>query len=67
MEDDTRRRMTETYIAEHLWFGVSAIYALVGGELQTPRYTDMIDPHGSQTDNRTAEQIKADIVRKLRA
>lgn len=59
--------MTETYIAEHIWLGVSAIYAMSGGELKTPRYIDMIDPQAAHTDLRTPEQIKADIVRKLRA
>jgi len=59
--------MTEAYIAEHIWLGVSAIYAMSGSELKTPRYIDMIDPQAAQTDPRTPEQIKADIVRKLRA
>lgn len=57
--------MTEAYIAEHLWFATGAVYAMGGQELKTPRYTDLIDPDGSTTDRRTAEEIKADILRKL--
>ena len=57
--------MTEAYVAEHLWLMTSALYAVAGGELHTPRYTDILYPEKANVDNRTAEEIKADIVRKL--
>ena len=59
--------MTEAYLAEHLWFLTGAVYAMGGQELNTPRYTELIDPEGANTDNRTAQEIKDDIVRKLLA
>ena len=62
-EEELRKRMTETYIAEHLWFATGALYAIGGSDLQTPRYTDLITT--GAVDNRTSEQIKADILKKL--
>lgn len=65
LEEEFHRKMTETYIAEHLWFATGALYAMTGNELKTPRYTSLIDQQNGKTDIRSAEEIKADILKKL--
>lgn len=64
-EDDSRKRMTEAYIAEHLWLVVGALYAFSGNKLDTPRYTEMIEPKLAEKDKRTARQIISDIRDRL--
>ena len=57
--------MTDAYIAEHLWLATTAIYGLRGYKLETPRYTELVEPSLKKEDNRTAQQIIDDICAKL--
>lgn len=57
------QKKAQAYIAEHLWIATDALYKFGGSALGTPRYTDILYPH--EQDNRTAEEIKQDILREL--
>lgn len=65
LEEELHKRMTETYIAEHLWFLTGAIYAMAGSEITTPRYTELIDPSLAKKDIRTADEIRENLINKL--
>lgn len=60
-------RITIDYAVEHLWLLTSAVYALGGGELKTQRYIEISHPSLAAKDNRTPEQIKADILAKFQS
>lgn len=57
--------MTVDYAVEHLWLLTSAVYAIGGGELKTPRYIELSHPHLNIQDNRTADEIIDDTINNL--
>lgn len=57
--------MTINYAVEHLWLLTSAVYAIGGGELKTPRYIELAHPEEKVRDLRTAEEIKQHILEML--
>ena len=57
--------MTVDYAVEHLWLLTSAVYAIGGGELKTPRYIELAHPEHKIKDQRTAEEIKQHILERL--
>ena len=57
--------MAIDYAVEHLWLLTSAVYALGGGELKTPRYIELAHPEIKVKDVRTAEEIKQYILERL--
>lgn len=57
--------MTVDYAVEHLWLLTSAVYAIGGGELKTPRYIELSHPEQKIRDQRTAEEIKQHILERL--
>jgi hypothetical protein len=65
LEEEKRKEMTDAYLSEHLWLLVGALYSMTGNKLNTPRYTEMIVPSLAKMDNRTADEIKKDIIKKL--
>jgi len=57
--------MTVDYAVEHLWLLTSAVYAIGGGELKTPRYIEVAYPQMKITDTRTADEIIDDTINNL--
>ena len=58
--------MTIDYAVEHLWLVTSAVYAIGGGELKTPRYIELAHPEEKKKDVRTAKEIKQYILERLK-
>lgn len=64
-DEEQARQVTTEYAMQHLWLLTSAVYAIGGGELKTPQYIDLVHPEMQIRDQRSAEQIKQDILAKL--
>ena len=60
-----KKEMMIDYGLEHLWLVTSAVYAIGGGELKTPRYLELAHPEMKFSDNRTASQIIDDVIGML--
>lgn len=64
-EEELRKKMTETYMAEHTWIIANALYSMAGNKLDTPRYTELIEPALKNADTRTPTEIINDFIAKL--
>lgn len=65
IEEEVNQQMNTTYGLEHLWILTSAVISLGGQKLNTPSYVELTHPELTQQDNRTAEEIFADIDNQL--
>lgn len=62
---ETKQQMAIDYGLEHLWLVTSAVYAIGGGELKTPRYLQLTHPEMQFEDTRTADEIINDTINGL--
>lgn len=62
---EIKKQMAIDYGLEHLWLVTSAVYAIGGGELKTPRYMELAHPQVKIEDDRTAEEIIDDVINNL--
>lgn len=65
MEEVDRERLRADYMAVAQSNILKLLSARFGAELQMPNYSDILYPELKKRDERTAEQIKADILEKL--
>ena len=60
--ENQREEIWQAYMAEIVW----AMTRLWAKEPVMPRYSEIVPPRSRATDDRTAEEIKRDLVRQLR-
>lgn len=64
LEAEQEERFWREYMASHLWYAASALFASRGIELKTENYAEIM--HKEVQDTRTPEQIKDDIYKKFK-
>ena len=64
LSEERKEDLWREYVATHIWYTARAAWDARGKELQTPNYSEIVHPE--LKDNRTAAQIKDDILQKFK-
>lgn len=65
LQDESRVEAWQNYTADYLWGIRADIHGMTGDIYEAARYTELIHPEFYEKDNRTAEQIKDDLLSQL--
>lgn len=65
IESEKKRQLTMDYIAQHLFYMTKAVYAIGGGDFKGKSYVELAYPGIASSDTRSAEEIKAYILKRL--
>lgn len=65
LEDKKRERMTVDYVAQHLFYVTKAQLRIAGFDYDGESYLELMYPKKIKKDERSAEQIKQDLLKRL--
>lgn len=65
LDDKKRERMSVDYIAQHMYYLAKAQFIQAGLDYNGESYIEMMYPETIKRDERSAEQIKQDLLKRL--
>lgn len=66
VREESDRRFTAEYTAEHIWILTGLVYKyLTDNKIPTKEFVELMYPEVGNKDERTAEEIKQDILKRL--
>lgn len=67
LDAETRMEIYQDYVADYIWGIRADIHGMVGDEFTAMRFTEIMHPEQNKRDNRTAEEIKDGVLKRLTA
>lgn len=67
LKAEIRTEIYQDYTADYLWGIRADIHGMMGDEFTAMRFTEIMHPEQNKRDNRSAEEIKDNVLKRLTA